>query len=80
MNRDQTLQTSFLYGANADYIESLQDKFEGKPVLDEGWRAFFARLGDNAADVEKSTRGPSWQKPHWPHHDHDGLDIGKISG
>ncbi len=66
MNREQSLQTSFLYGANADYIENLQDGFQDNRGLDEGWRSFFKQIDDNAKDVGISARGPSWQRPDWP--------------
>ncbi|MES2906535.1 MAG: 2-oxoglutarate dehydrogenase E1 component [Pseudomonadota bacterium] len=65
MDREQTTQTSFLYGANADYIESLQDDFQGNAALDSAWRSFFTRLNDNPKDVESHVRGPSWTKPSW---------------
>jgi len=48
------LQTSFLYGANAPYIEELQAKYEKDPAsVEPGWRDFFAALGDDPASVEK---------------------------
>jgi 2-oxoglutarate dehydrogenase E1 component len=79
MNRDQSLQTSFLYGANADYIESLQDRFQDDASLDENWRAFFTKLADNAADVGKSARGPSWQRTDWPPENHDDYQAEKFT-
>ena len=61
------LQTSFLYGANASYIEELQAKYEKDPQsIEPGWREFFAALGDDPQSVEKQARGPSWEKPNWP--------------
>src|SRR5579872_7297254 len=61
------LQTSFLYGANASYIEELQAKYERDPhSVEPGWREFFAALGDDPSSVEKQARGPSWEKPNWP--------------
>src|SRR5512146_960446 len=60
-------RTSFLYGGNAAYIEDLYAKFENDPAsVDAEWRAFFTGLKDPAADVTKSARGASWQKPNWP--------------
>src|SRR5262245_510285 len=78
MKRDQALQTSFLYGANADYIESLQDSFADNASLDEGWRNFFAQLADNATEVARSARGPSWQRLGWPQVEHVGSELGSI--
>ena len=61
------LQTSFLYGANSAYIEELQAKYEKDPAsVEEGWRDFFAALGDDPASVEKTAQGASWKKPNWP--------------
>src|ERR1700688_1397900 len=59
------LQTSFLYGANAPYIEELQARYEKDPAsVEPDWRDFFAALGDYAASVEKTARGPEPQKDH----------------
>jgi len=61
------LQTSFLYGANAGYIEDLYARYEANPSsVDEEWRSFFAALQDNKSDVQKSAQGASWKKPNWP--------------
>ena len=64
---DQFSQTSFLYGGNADYIEQLQAAYEDDPqsVAPE-WREFFAALKDDATDVRKNAKGPSWNRPNWP--------------
>ena len=60
-------RTSFLYGSNAAYIEDLYARYEKDPAaVDAEWREFFAALKDAPADVEKSARGASWQKPNWP--------------
>jgi 2-oxoglutarate dehydrogenase E1 component len=61
------LQTSFLYGANAPYIEELQAKYEKDPAsVEPGWRDFFAALGDDPASVEKAAQGASWKNADWP--------------
>ncbi|MBV9243622.1 MAG: 2-oxoglutarate dehydrogenase E1 component, partial [Methylobacteriaceae bacterium] len=63
------LETSFLYGGNAAYIEDLYARYEADPTsIDPEWQAFFAGLEDNGADVERLARGPSWTKPNWPVH------------
>ncbi|WP_029354643.1 2-oxoglutarate dehydrogenase E1 component [Bosea sp. 117] len=63
------LNTSFLYGANAAWIEDLYARYEVDPSsVDAEWQVFFAGLKDNAADVEKSARGASWKKEGWPIH------------
>ena len=54
-------RTSFLYGGNADYIESLYARYEDDPsAVDAQWQAFFQGLKDDRASVLTSARGPSW--------------------
>ncbi|PSC04982.1 2-oxoglutarate dehydrogenase E1 component [Alsobacter soli] len=66
---DALLQTSFLYGGNAAYIEDLYARYEKDPnSVDAEWQAFFSALKDDKAAVEKSARGASWAKPNWPIH------------
>ena len=61
------LQTSFLDGANAAYVEALQAKYERDPSsVEPGWREFFDALGDDPASVEKTARGASWKREQWP--------------
>ncbi|MDR6953879.1 2-oxoglutarate dehydrogenase E1 component [Ancylobacter sp. 3268] len=61
------LNTSFLYGANAAWIEQLYASYEADPAsVDPEWQAFFAALKDSPADVEKSARGASWKRDNWP--------------
>ena len=64
---DAFLRTSFLYGGNATYIEDLYARYRQNPAsVDAEWRAFFAGLKDDAADVTGEARGPGWQRPDWP--------------
>ena len=59
--------SSFLYGPNAPYIEDLYARYEADPKsVDAEWQAFFAGLKDNAADVTRIARGPSWRRRNWP--------------
>ena len=59
--------TSFLYGANASYIENLYARYEADPKsVDAEWQSFFRSLKDDARDVTESARGPSWQRSDWP--------------
>ncbi|WP_457091589.1 2-oxoglutarate dehydrogenase E1 component [Microvirga sp. P5_D2] len=61
------LNTAFLYGANASYIEELQARYEKDPSsVDAEWQAFFGALKDDKQAVEKAANGPSWEKPNWP--------------
>ncbi|HEY9211389.1 MAG TPA: 2-oxoglutarate dehydrogenase E1 component [Ancylobacter sp.] len=63
------LNTSFLYGANAAWIEDMYARYEADPSsVDAEWQAFFGGLKDVPADVEKSARGASWKKDNWPIH------------
>ncbi|HTQ82996.1 MAG TPA: 2-oxoglutarate dehydrogenase E1 component, partial [Pseudolabrys sp.] len=60
-------RTSFLYGANAAYIEDLYARYEKSPSsVDAEWQAFFQGLNDDKASVEKSAQGASWKLPNWP--------------
>lgn len=44
------LQTSFLYGANAAWIEELQAAYARDPnSVDPQWQTFFAELGEDDA-------------------------------
>jgi 2-oxoglutarate dehydrogenase E1 component len=59
--------TSFLYGANAPYIEELHARYEADPnAVDAGWRSFFAGLEDSPDAILAEARGPSWRRPDWP--------------
>jgi 2-oxoglutarate dehydrogenase E1 component len=59
--------SSFLYGGNAAYIDDLYARYEADPqAVDAQWQSFFAGLRDEAGDVAKNARGPSWQRPDWP--------------
>jgi 2-oxoglutarate dehydrogenase E1 component len=82
--------TSFLYGGNAAYIEDLYARYETDPqALDSDWQSFFRSLKDDPRDVEKSARGPSWERPGWPLPerndlisalDGDWTEVGKVLG
>lgn len=61
------LLTSFLDGGNAGYIEQLYANFqEDSASVDETWRSFFGSMDDDALDVIKSAKGPSWARKDWP--------------
>ncbi|HXW19424.1 MAG TPA: 2-oxoglutarate dehydrogenase E1 component [Roseiarcus sp.] len=61
------LRTSFLYGANAPYIEELQARYDKDPAsVEPDWREFFETLGDDPASVAKTAEGPSWEQQGWP--------------
>jgi 2-oxoglutarate dehydrogenase E1 component len=57
------LETSFLYGANATFVEELHEKFLNDPnSVDPSWRAFFQQLHDDPAAVRAAVAGPSWYR------------------
>ena len=58
------LRTSFLQVANATYLADLHARYEENPAsVGPEWRAFFASLGDDKANVLAEARGPSWAPP-----------------
>ncbi len=58
------LESSFLYGANALYVEEMYARFAADPnSVDPSWRAFFQSVGDPAALVRAAVEGPSWGRP-----------------
>ena len=60
-------ETGFLYGANADFVEAMQARYEADPAsVGEEWRAFFRNVADPRSAVEASARGPSWARADWP--------------
>jgi 2-oxoglutarate dehydrogenase E1 component len=57
----RTEQTSFLFGANAPFIEELYERYLGDPnAVDAEWRTFFEALGEHKSDVLAELRGASW--------------------
>ena len=66
---ESLLQTSFLYGGNAAYIEDLYARYQADPAsVEPEWREFFGALSDDPASVKKSANGASWKKANWPIH------------
>ena len=64
---DQFHASSFLQGANAEYVEQLYARFANDPAaVDATWAAFFRSLGDAENDVRKEAKGASWERPDWP--------------
>ncbi|MET0181386.1 MAG: 2-oxoglutarate dehydrogenase E1 component, partial [Caulobacterales bacterium] len=58
------LETSFLYGGNAVFVEQMHAKFLADPAsVDPSWRAFFQQVQDNPDDVRHAVEGPSWYRP-----------------
>ena len=61
------LETAFLYGASALWIEQMQASYAKDPAsVPESWRAFFAELGDDGATAVQNAEGASWKREGWP--------------
>ncbi|SDE88716.1 2-oxoglutarate dehydrogenase E1 component [Rhodobacter capsulatus] len=64
---DQFHASSFLQGANADYVEQLYARYAADPTsVDPNWASFFESLGDTELDAKRSAHGPSWARADWP--------------
>ncbi len=66
MDNAAMLDTAFLYGANAAYIEQLYAEYAADPSsVPESWQRFFAgvALGDATGDAGKAAKGPEWAEP-----------------
>lgn len=59
--------SSFMDGANADYIDQLQARYAADPAsVDAGWAEFFRAMGDSETDARRQAAGPSWARADWP--------------
>ncbi|QYZ69920.1 2-oxoglutarate dehydrogenase E1 component [Neotabrizicola shimadae] len=59
--------SSFLQGANADYIDQLAARYAADPAsVDAQWAEFFRALGDSELDAKRAAQGPSWARADWP--------------
>jgi len=59
--------SSFLDGANADYVDQLAARHAADPnSVDPQWAEFFRALGDSEADARRAANGPSWARADWP--------------
>src|SRR5690242_16914597 len=57
----QAEQTSFLFGANAPFIEELYARYLADAnTVDPEWRTFFEALAEQKGDVLAEVRGASW--------------------
>ena len=56
-------QTSFLFGANAPFIEALYAQYlVNSDSVDPSWAAFFAELGQKGLTPAQVGRGPAWAR------------------
>lgn len=61
------LNTAFLYGTNAAWIEQMQADYARDPnSVPQSWREFFEGLGDEGAAAQQGAAGASWKRPDWP--------------
>ncbi|MEZ5913335.1 MAG: 2-oxoglutarate dehydrogenase E1 component [Paracoccaceae bacterium] len=59
--------SSFMDGANADYIDQLQARYAADPAsVDAGWAEYFRAMGDSEVDARRQAAGPSWARTDWP--------------
>ncbi len=67
-SNENFLQTAFLYGGNAAYIEELQQRYQRDPTsVDAQWREFFDKMNGANGAAHPPVR-PSWTNPSWPIH------------
>ena len=60
------LETLFLYGGNAVYLEQMQAAYAKDPKsVPDNWRVFFEELGDSADDALQNAEGASWKRTNW---------------
>ena len=72
--------SSFMDGANADYIDQLQARYAADPAsVDSGWAAFFKALGDSELDAKRAAAGPSWARADWPPQPRDDLTAARAA-
>ncbi|MEI6096771.1 MAG: 2-oxoglutarate dehydrogenase E1 component [Alphaproteobacteria bacterium] len=66
--------SSFLQGANADYVDNLAARYAENPgAVDAQWAEFFRLLGDDSLAQKRQAQGPSWARSDWPPQPSDDL-------
>jgi 2-oxoglutarate dehydrogenase E1 component len=61
------LDTLFLDGGNAAYLEQMQAQYARNPnSVDPSWRAYFAGLGEDVRNAQHVAEGPAWKRDNWP--------------
>ncbi|HEX8234117.1 MAG TPA: 2-oxoglutarate dehydrogenase E1 component [Caulobacteraceae bacterium] len=54
-------ETSFLYGANAGFVEELYARWASDPgAVEPSWQAFFSGLRDRPDEARRATEEPAW--------------------
>ncbi len=75
------LETTFLDGANAAYVERLYARYARDPnSVEPAWRGFFAGLGDGGEAAARAADGPSWRRTDWPPRLNGGPANGELTG
>ena len=66
--KNQTmLDTLFLDGANAAYLEQMQAKYAANPTsVDASWQAYFRSMDESADQAARTAAGPAWKRADWP--------------
>jgi 2-oxoglutarate dehydrogenase E1 component len=60
-------ETSFLYGANAAFVEDLYARWAENPgSVEPSWAAFFSTLSDQADQVKRAAQDPTWTPRQTP--------------
>jgi len=77
---DQFHASSFMQGANAEYLEQMYARYANDPAaVDAAWADFFRELGDADLDVKAEASGPSWARADWPPMPNDDI-TGALTG
>ena len=72
--------SSFLQGANADYVDQLAARYAADPAsVDAQWADFFRSLAEPEMDAKRQATGPSWGRADWPPTPSDDL-TGAMTG
>lgn len=77
---DALRDSSFLDGANAEYIDQMQARYaQDSASVDAAWAEFFEATGDDHATATRQAQGPSWARADWPLTPNDEL-TGALTG
>ena len=61
------LDTLFLDGGNAAYLEQMQARYAANPnSVDPSFKAYFDSLGEDRSNAKKNAEGPSWKREAFP--------------
>jgi 2-oxoglutarate dehydrogenase E1 component len=72
--------TSFLFGTNAAFVESLYAQYlENPDAVEETWRNYFASLGQSSLTPAQVGRGPDWRRDRKPQLENGDL-VGALTG